>query len=229
MSEYWRDFWDQHIARARSDDPMRQVLRQRNKEPLSDEAFIAMAARTAHLLELEPHHVVLDLCCGNGLLTARLAPHCCQIVGVDFCMGLVVGFRRRATRSSAAIAADASQVDFQQQSFHRVVLAAALQHFTQAQTIHLMKRVAAWLKPGGIFVVTDIPDSTRMWCFFDSRERESAYFENTMRETPIIGTWFDPRWLEKLGLHAGFQAARAVAQPSESWDSHYRFDLLCRK
>lgn len=86
-----------------------------------------------------------------------------------------------------------------------------------------------WLKPGGILLITDILDSRRIWSFYNNPEREDAYFQNVMEGTPILGTWFDCEWLEKLARYTGFSHDQVFDQPEEFWYSHYRFDMTCRK
>ena len=99
----------------------------------------------------------------------------------------------------------------------------------QAQVIQMFKEFVLWLKPGGIMLVTDILDSRRIWSFYDSHEREDAYFQNIIEGTPVLGSWFDHVWLEKLARYAGFTHAEIWEQPDEFWYSHYRFDMTCRK
>ena len=229
MNGYWKTYWDRHAESVSSADPYRQVLRVREKQPLSDELFQKIAAYIVDKLELKADHLVLDLCCGNGLLSAEMAQRCDTVVGVDFCEKLVEDIELRGSKNIVGIIADILNVQFRAESFHRILFAAALQHFTQAQVIRLLKDQARYLKPGGILLITDILDNQRIWNFYDNAEREDIYFQTTMDGTPILGTWFDRAWLEKLARHAGFSQAQSLLQPDEFWYSHYRFDLLCRK
>ncbi|MDF1697423.1 MAG: class I SAM-dependent methyltransferase [Saprospiraceae bacterium] len=228
MNNHWKSFWDKHVDKV-SDDPFIQVGRTLNSEPMSNEMFQRYAARIIELLELESDHLVLDLCCGNGLLSTEVATHCSQVIGVDFSEKLIEGIGAREAKNIVGIVSDAMEIKFQPQSFHHIVMAAALQHFTEAQTIQLFKNMFLWLKPGGTILITDITDSGRIWNFYNSPEREDLYFEHTMNNKAILGTWFNRVWLEKLARHSGFSNAQALEQPNDYWFSHYRFDLLCRK
>ena len=229
MSEYWKMYWDRHLENVANDDLFGQVLRVQNKQPQSEELFVKIVSNIKEKLELEADHRVLDLCCGNGLITTEIAQQCSNVVGVDFCEELVEGLKRRAPKNITAFVGDALEIKFEPGSFHRVLFAAALQHFSQVQVIKMFKEFIFWLKPGGIVLITDILDSRRRWSFYNSQEREDAYFQNVMEGTPILGTWFDREWLEKLARYAGFSHAQALYQPKEFWYSHYRFDLICRK
>jgi cyclopropane fatty-acyl-phospholipid synthase-like methyltransferase len=229
MTEYWKTYWDRHLAQVSSDDPFRQVLRTQNKQPISEELFKSIAAHIVDKLNLDPEHLVLDLCCGNGLLSAELAPYCNSVVGVDFSEALIDDIGLRGAANIIGIVSDVLQIKFRAESFDRILLAAALQHFSQPQIIRLFTDLARWLKPSGLLFVTDILDSQRMWRFYDSPQREDAYFQNTGAGTPILGTWFDRPWLAKLARYAGFATVQALDQPDAFLYSHYRFDLLCQK
>lgn len=142
---------------------------------------------------------------------------------------LIQILQARAPDNVEAIIGDVLEINFQPASFHRILFAAALQHFSHAQAIRLFKKLANWLQPSGILLITDILDVQRKWNFFNSLEREEIYFRNTMEGTPVLGTWFDRVWLEKLARNAGFKRAKTLDQPKEFWYSHYRIDLLCQK
>jgi hypothetical protein len=103
VTQHWKQYWDRHAAGVGSDDPFRQVLRTANRCPIGDEAFARAARHVVGLLELEPDHVVLDLCCGNGLLSAAIEPHCARIVAVDFCRRLLRDVRTRTTAKTGGL------------------------------------------------------------------------------------------------------------------------------
>ena len=229
MSTYWKDYWDKHLATVSDDDPFRQVLRVQNGEPMEEPLFQEMVSQILDHLNLSETHSVLDLCCGNGLISAEIAPYCRQIIGVDFSEKLIQNIALHKIDNIIGMTGDALKVNFQPESFHRILFAAALQHFTQSQVIRLLTNQSKWLKPGGILLITDILDSNLMWEFYNNEEREGIYFKNILEETPILGTWFDRLWLIKLARHAGFSNAKALNQDKNYPYSHYRFDLLCTK
>jgi cyclopropane fatty-acyl-phospholipid synthase-like methyltransferase len=124
---------------------------------------------------------------------------------------------------------DVNAVDFGAQSFDRILCAAALQHFSLPEVVRLFVRASRWLAAEGLLLLTDILDLDRQWHFFDSPEREKAYFDHLSRDEPILGTWFHREWLMKLTTYAGFSKVEVLQQPSDFIYSHYRFDLLCQK
>ena len=63
---HWISFWDQQ---ARSEHPAEQVGRILRGKPAEPQLNQQIAEHIIHLLNLESHHSLLDLCCGNGVLS----------------------------------------------------------------------------------------------------------------------------------------------------------------
>lgn len=229
MSEYWKHYWARHAASLAAGDPFRQVLRTLNGEPQTMELLQRISDRIVEELDLQPNHRVLDLCCGNGLLSAELARRCRRVIGVDFCKSLVAETPRWGQRNIAMVVGDVDEIRFLPACFDRVTVFAALQHLSEAEVARLLARLERWLRPGGVVLLTDIPDRARMWSFYDDAGRESDYFEALRGDAPILGTWFDRSWLEKAAAHVGFIEPCSVDQPEDWWFAHYRFDFLCTK
>jgi SAM-dependent methyltransferase len=226
MSDYWRKFWDEHAKASRDMNPQLQVLRTWQKQPVEDKIFQEILETIQCALELSSEHVLLDLCCGNGLITKKLSPLCKEITGVDFTAELIEHIDVKAYPNVRPIVSDILSCDFAPCSFDNVLIYSSIQYFTQPETVRLFELIWRWLKPLGRLFLGDIPDQRRIWNFFNNVERESVYFEHLRDQQPIIGTWYDFAWLEKLSRHAGFRQTLQINQPPHFPFSHFRFDAL---
>jgi ubiquinone/menaquinone biosynthesis C-methylase UbiE len=224
-----RAFWEAQIERSHAADPLCQVMRSQHRLPVSAESFASVVEGIVAALEVEPHHRVLDLCCGNGLITAAIASRCRRLVAADFSVGMLLQVARRVRMNHLRIAADANQLEVRDCVFDRILIAAALQHFDEPAIVQLFRRMFRFLRPEGSLLVTDIPDRQKMWAFFDERSREDAYFASCELGDPILGTWIEGEWLRRLATHVGFKSSEVLAQPPSYPFAHYRFDLRCRK
>jgi cyclopropane fatty-acyl-phospholipid synthase-like methyltransferase len=233
MSDYWKDIWAKKSIATQTPEKLLQVRRTLNGAPISQDEVDFICASICNALSLNERDDVLDLCCGNGLLTPSLLARARSVVAVDFSLPLITSLRTEMADTDPQrlqiLHADAMALNFAPSQFQKIVMAGALQHFTLSQTVVLFKRMAQWLMPEGCLLLTDITDQSRMWNFHDTPQRAGAHFERLAVDQPLLGTWFDPIWLYKLAEHAGFSQVQLRPQPPQRSCAHYRFDLLCLK
>lgn len=82
----WKSFWQNYrnIEIKSKDDLLYQVGKTVEGKVIAKEQFDLDVAEIVNLLELNKNDVVLDLCCGNGLLCFGLSEIVNHIIGVDF-------------------------------------------------------------------------------------------------------------------------------------------------
>ena len=226
MTDYWKSFWLSQAKDSINTDPQLQVLRTLNKQPVSPQAFADIVDSIVAMLKPEVGNNLLDLCCGNGVITQELCNRFIAVTAVDLSKEFVAQISNGSAGMITAIAADARNIEFPENSFDRILLYAGLQYFSESETIKLFICLKRWIRRGGLVVIGDIPDATRKWNFFNSQERESDYFEALKAGNPIVGNWFEPSWLEKLSHYAGFMSVVTHCQPTSFPYQHYRFDLV---
>jgi cyclopropane fatty-acyl-phospholipid synthase-like methyltransferase len=228
LTDYWKSFWLKHAKENLNSEPQIQVLRTLDKQPISRKVFEAIVNSIAEMLEPQPGNSMLDLCCGNGVITRELINRFATVTAVDLSEEFVAQLGNGLEGNITAFAADARTVQFTENTFDRILLYAGLQYFSESETVDLFMRMRHWVRNGGSVVIGDIPDASRRWNFFDSPARESAYFEALKGGQPIVGNWFEPGWLKKLAQHAGFASALTKLQPQSFPYQHYRFDIVLK-
>jgi len=115
--------------------------------------------------ELEPGARVLDLGCGNGVKTKRLA-RTFDVTGVD-----VSGEQLRLARAEAPAAtfvqADFAELDHAGESFDAVTAFYSFVHVPRDEHARLFAGIRRWLKPGGLFLASlshvGGPDRLETW------------------------------------------------------------------
>jgi SAM-dependent methyltransferase len=110
---------------------------------------------------------VLDLGCGAGIPVARaLAAAGHTVVGIDGSAGQI-GLARDNVPFAEFIHADMTAVDFPARSFDAVAAFYSITHVPRLEHGHLLRRIAGWLKPGGLLVASlgagALPDWTGEW------------------------------------------------------------------
>jgi ubiquinone/menaquinone biosynthesis C-methylase UbiE len=111
-----------------------------------------MAWVGALLERLEPGSDVLDLGCGNGLVTRVLAERH-RVTGVDISAAQLERARAKVPAADF-FQADATVLELPVASFDAVVSTFVLGHVPRAEQPPLLRRIHGWLRPGGWFVGT---------------------------------------------------------------------------
>jgi trans-aconitate methyltransferase len=106
----------------------------------------ALGAGVLELLAPKAHERILDLGCGDGVLTQRLAELGCQVLGVDSSPEQIAAARRRGLTAQCK---SGEQLDFAAE-FDAVFSNAALHWMQQADAV--ITGVWRALRPGGRFV-----------------------------------------------------------------------------
>jgi 2-polyprenyl-3-methyl-5-hydroxy-6-metoxy-1,4-benzoquinol methylase len=105
-------------------------------------------------VRLPPGGAVLDLGCGCGVPVARaLAQAGFAVTGVDL-SDVQIDRARALVPQASFLRADASDVAFAADSFDAVTCLYMFIHLPQAEQPSLIRRIAGWLRPGGILLAT---------------------------------------------------------------------------
>ena len=109
---------------------------------------------------------VLDLGCGDGLPTAQRLAARFRVTGVDV-SAAQVDLARKNVPTGDIRQSDLSSVRFPDGSLAAVIALYSITHVPREDHAALLRRIAGWLRPGGLFLATlnatDAPDWTGDW------------------------------------------------------------------
>lgn len=113
------------------------------------------------LNSLPPRSDILDLGCGDGsLLTIRLAERY-RVTGVDI-SPVQLALARTAIPGARFICADICNLTLPANSFDAITAFYCLTHLPRPELPAILKSIAGWLRPGGLFIASfggvDQPD-----------------------------------------------------------------------
>ena len=228
-NEAWVEFWQRHGSSSETEDEQTQVLRTYSKEPISQQRWAQTLGYVASQVYVSHDDVMLDLCSGNGLFAEYFSPRCRGITAVDISSHLLEKLKQRKLSNVKIVQSDIRDLSFSKGVFSRILLYAGIQYLNEVETIVLFKNMFNWLKPGGFIYIGDIPDRSRLWKFYNTKERQALYFNNQLTGRDVVGTWFDSTWLVKLSEQTGFESAQVHQQPKEQIYAHFRFDLKAQR
>jgi cyclopropane fatty-acyl-phospholipid synthase-like methyltransferase len=93
---------------------------------------------------------VLDLGCGDGTKTRRLAERF-DVVGVDISPEQL-RLARAAAPGATFIEADFAELEYEAETFDAATAFYSFMHVPRDRHLELFRRVLRWLKPGGLFL-----------------------------------------------------------------------------
>jgi len=146
-------------------------------------------------LELGPEHRLLDVGCGDGFWTIRLARHAREVVGVDVDERVIASAQARQSRPNLRFERGSTlSLAYEDASFDRVVAVSALEHFEDSRAS--LKEMARVLKPGGILALSVdslAPDNSsssfRRW--HARRHDVNAYYDGVKLSEELFDAGLD--------------------------------------
>lgn len=229
----WRAFWEAYPGRYRETEFREQVGRTAKGGVPTPEAELALVVEEAATrLDLGAGDRLLDLCCGNGYLTVRLARRAAEVVGVDFSRPMLELARRHhggegtSYRFGSVLELEAVVGDLP--PFSRACMLESLHYFEPRHLPRLLEGLRGHTTPDAVLYFSGIPDATRKDAFFDTPERKAEHERRKAAGTDGMGHWWDPDLLRTRSAEAGLDC-RILPQSRELHTAYYRFDAVLRR
>jgi hypothetical protein len=236
MMEAWKTFWDGYRKQeARSDDDLFiQVGRTVQGQPISAEEFALGVRHVVETLALEQTDLVFEHCCGNGLVSREIARHAGFVIASDFADHLIAAARQWSQRPNVTYhlwnALEPLNPIVGERRPNKFLMAYALGHFSPDDLERIVRNAMAVRRDGPFaFLLTGIPDHSRMFSFYDTAERRQRFSENQAKGNITndgMGRWWQASEIadlaERLGLHAD-------VSPEPAGLTHYRMNALLRR
>ena len=224
---YWHKFWESFPSVYGEMEFLRQVGRVVDGKPISEELFRVIVDSIVTHLAATPTDDVLDLCCGNGIITREVARQCRSIVGVDYSSRLIeIAKKHNASRNISYVCADVMDLPVMLQGrFDKAYMYEAIQYFSEQQFAHILAACRLFAKDTPCFLVGSIPDVSKKWRFYDTLSRRCDWLKRTLTNREVIGHWWERDAIRRLCADAHLMV-RFIEQNPLLHTAHYRFDVL---
>lgn len=224
-------YYDARIEIVGEQNFLAQVAHTVGGKPISDEHLKLIVGSIGRNLNLCKSDHLLDLCCGNGLITTRLAGLVGSATGLDFSQGLVnvAQTHHQADNVSYGIA-DVARLDdwFTAQKdlkpFNKVLMFAAIQHFSPQQLGPLLQTLYKHC-PEAHFLIGFVPNRGKRWVLISSARQRLMWCYRQLTGNDLFGTWWDPSKMLNAATGLGMKGKVVDIHP-ELDAARYRFDLL---
>ena len=199
----WAEYWASSIKIFGKTEYLEQVGHVFKGLPYSDSQFELMVSNISQLLSLDEEDELLDLCCGNGVITHKLAEKCKRVVGVDFSKPLLdIANRDHRLRNLTYKHMDLHDLgtNFERSHglFNKVLIFGALQYFESRDLTSLLRNIINLTANKRTILIGSIPDADRKWEFYNTPRQKFLYFFYKVTGRDLIGTWWDPNFIKKV-------------------------------
>ena len=218
---YWKSYWNNS---ALDKSLFNQVQRSPNKD---DDTLLLVEHHLVELLNLSTTDTLLDVCCGNGLITKRLSKYSNNVLGIDFSSLLINSAKENNDYSNIEyIVGDATSLTKNtNEKFDKIVLNFSFQYFHFKEGLMVVSEMKKILKPNGVILLGDIPDKNSFWLYYNTFPKRFFYFKQWLFRQPKMGKFWSEKEMMKIAELYNFKGT-FLKQKESLPHAHYRFDFL---
>jgi len=233
--EYWEKFWIDYPARAENDEYLIQVGKTIEGVQITQKQFHAIVKNIDTHLNINNNDKVLDLCCGNGLISIEIAKNCREVVGIDYSEILI----NKAKEISQTSNVKYYQKDIRKLNelksineniFTKVLWYEALAFFDGKDLYEILHFLINITTKDSLILIGSVLDYDRKWNFFNTFKRKFNYIFRIviLGQEVGLGKWWKRSEIEKicesLNLQCEFHYQNDILHTA-----HYRFDVKIYK
>ncbi|KAA3662165.1 MAG: class I SAM-dependent methyltransferase [Chloroflexi bacterium] len=176
---------------------------------------VRVAERTKYtnvLLEKLPKGAkVLELGCGSGIPTTKQLAKRFDVTGVDI-SAQQVALARQKVPEAKFIHADMTKLNFKKNSFDAITAFYSIIHVPRQEHANLLYKIASWLCPGGLLVIT-----------MGANSNETQFNENWLGGLPMYWSNFDSKTNRRLVKETGLTIISAIDETANEFDKPITF------
>lgn len=227
-SEYWKNHFNAQAERFPA-SPLKQVDRTINGVELDSSQMDLTIDSIRQALSLGENDRVVDLCCGNGVITREIAKSVQYITGIDFSDVLIENANKYSVGYNIKYVT-ANVAELQPDIFvgaNKVYMRDSVQFFTSDQLLGLLHSLSRAPSVAYIYIA-GVPDAELLEKYYDSESKMAFYREREKSGKPHIGNWWSHTDMQSLVEASGLNV-RFISQHPALCSSYYRYDCLVQK
>lgn len=233
MSNNWKIFWKNYRdVKIHSDkDLLYQVGKTTNKNVISETEFNHIVDNIKSNMNLNSDDVLLDLCCGNGILTKRLSSSVNSAIGVDFSELFIKNANLYSKTENITFVYDNIinflKYDSQKSSITKILLYDCMAYFNNKQLNELLEEIHK-LPNVELIHMGSVLDKNRIFNFYNTFKRKFLWIKNLiMKNNNGLGTWWSFQDIKNTAAKYNIEASLHY-QSKSLYTSHYRFDTVLK-
>ena len=228
MNDYWRDHYNANAERF-PQSPLRQVERTVDGNEMSQAQLDLAINAVIQALGLRCSDRVVDLCCGNGLITKVIARQVEKVVAVDFSEKLVDYARKfNWSQNIEYIVSDVTKLPSKfYEASNKIYIRDSISCLDTEGFSNLLRLIGSNSNFEKLYIA-GVPDADRLTIYYNTDEKMAFYRQREAARMPHIGRWWSEGEIKTLVEALGLKVS-CFAQNSELASAYYRFDCLIEK
>ncbi len=228
----WIDFFQKYRIIDINDDSdlLYQVGTTLGGSPISKEQHNFIVNSIIENLKLNNNDIVLDMCCGNGIITFDYSNLVHEIIGIDSSILYIENAKMYKKNKNINYYCD-DILNFDKYVFNKkinkVVFYASLAYFTKQEIKNILDKLKKVGSDDLQIFIGGILDPEKKNKYFYSFNREIKFYFNNyfLQKKYGLGKWWSKKKLNKIAFEAGLNIV-FINQNQILHTSHYRFDAL---
>ena len=241
MEQFDEEYWNKYIFNKygkeevkTQDDLFCQVGLTVNRKPVEPDLFAAIVKDITVTLDLNLNDMLIDFCCGNGLITYELKDRVRHIIGVDFstkiietakklkqapnityCLGDVINFMKDFS------------TQFPESHPNKYLMNVSLAYFIPSDLQEMLSYIKI-ISPDFSFLLRGVPNESLKWNYYDTDARKQVYYANIEKgdlTNDGLGRWWQPEEIKTVCAGLGLTC---VIRDQVFPHSNYRMDVIIK-
>ncbi|TYA56640.1 class I SAM-dependent methyltransferase [Formosa maritima] len=231
----WKTFWQNYrvIEIKSQNDLLYQVGKTVGGSVISEEQFKEDINEIIVNLDLKKDDVILDLCCGNGVLSYKLSNSVEKVIGVDFSQSFIENAKKHSTNKNISYyVVDVLNSEYinkliAEYNVTKVLMNDCLAYFEPKSLDLIISKLS---KHKVTILMSSILDKERKWHFYNTLTRKINYILDVTfyNSKSGIGYWWTKNEIQKIADKYRFEA-KYFMHHNKNHTAHYRFNVRLKK
>ncbi|MHA1757629.1 MAG: class I SAM-dependent methyltransferase [Promethearchaeota archaeon] len=228
----WKIFFEDYVKKRKNKDLLTQVGKTVGGVPIKNKQFEALILDISEKLNLNKNDILLDLCCGNGVVTEKFSEKCKKIIGLEFSETLINIAKKKCTKQNITyVNMDIRSLNKLKMELKnkisKVLLYDALAYFNPKELYDLLIILKSFCQKNTIMLIGSVLDKDLLWNYFNTTRRKINYILKIklLKKKVGLGKWWKKSEIEKICEQLSLKY-EFLSQDPNLHTAHYRYDVL---
>lgn len=226
-----RSLYETHARACDPKDFQNHVMRTPHGKPVGQDQIDLIVEGISKGLEITPHDVLLDLCCGNGAITDPIFARCAGGLGVDFTPYLIEVAKANFEKPPERLYRLSDVLEYAEtardtEGFTKVMCYGAFQCLSESKAAGMLSALRRRFSNLKRVFIGNLPDLDRAGIFWRQDVGSEPWpLEELKRHDTPFGIWRNEQEITDLATACGWRS-EISRMPPAYFCSHYRFDAI---